>query len=93
VLHRLFDPGSDRAAEVWHQNYAIQGTESLELQHFYRTMGWLGEPLPLDRQAGATPGHTHLNRDSKDLEQVFVLHTGFEPFVVDTGFGVFVLFQ
>jgi len=24
VLHRLFDPGSDRAAEVWHRSYAIK---------------------------------------------------------------------
>jgi len=55
VLHRLFDPGSDRAAEVWHPSYAIRATKGLELQHFYRTMGWLGEPLPLDQQAGATP--------------------------------------
>jgi transposase len=55
VLHRLFDPGSDRAAEVWHRGYAIAGTGELELQHFYRTMGWLGEPLPLHQQAGATP--------------------------------------
>jgi len=71
VLHRLFDPGSDRAAEVWHRSYAIQGTGSLELQHFYRTMGWLGEPLPLDRQAGATP---FAPRCTKDLieEALFV---------------------
>jgi Transposase DDE domain len=55
VLHRLFDPGSDRAAEVWHRVYAIEGTGKLELQHFYRTMGWLGAPLPLNQQAGATP--------------------------------------
>lgn len=55
VLHRLFDPGSDRAAEVWYPGYAIRGTRGLELQYFYRTMGWLGEPLPLDQQAGATP--------------------------------------
>lgn len=55
VLHRLFDPGSDRAAEVWHRAYAIEGTGELELQHFYRTMGWLGEPLALNQQAGATP--------------------------------------
>ncbi len=44
VLHRLFDPGSDRAAEVWHRDYAIRGTKDLELQHAYRTMGWLGDP-------------------------------------------------
>ncbi len=63
VLHRLFDPGSDRAAEVWHQSYAIPGTESLDLQHFYRTMGWLGQPLPLDRQAGATPFALRCTKD------------------------------
>jgi len=55
VLHRLFDPGSDRAAEVWHRGYALAGAGPLDLQHFYRAMGFLGEPLPLDRQAGATP--------------------------------------
>jgi len=71
VLHRLFDPGSDRAAEVWHRRYAIPGTGGLELQHFYRTMGWLGEPLGLDRQTGATP---FAPRCTKDLieEALFV---------------------
>ena len=55
VLHRLFDPGSDRAAEVWRYGYAIEGVNELELQHLYRTMGWLGEPLPGNQQDGATP--------------------------------------
>jgi len=54
VLHRLFDPGSDRAAEFWRQGYAIRGVEDLELQHSYRTMGWLGEPLPDGEQVYAT---------------------------------------
>ena len=45
VLHRLFDPGSDRAAEVWRERYRIEGTEDLRLHHLYRTMAWLGEPL------------------------------------------------
>ena len=64
VLHRLFDPGSDRAAEVWHRGYAIQGVGGLELQHCYRAMGFLGEPLALDQQAGATP---FAPRCAKDL--------------------------
>jgi len=55
VLHRLFDPGSDRAAEVWREGYAIRGVAGLELHHLYRTMGWLGRPLPRDQQVGATP--------------------------------------
>ncbi|MFZ5983186.1 MAG: IS1634 family transposase [Acidobacteriota bacterium] len=46
VLHRLFDPGSDRACEVWKESCAIAGAEALQLQHFYRAMGWLGEAIP-----------------------------------------------
>ena len=43
VLHRLFSPGSDRAAETWRDSYRIPGTQSLELHHLYRAMAWLGE--------------------------------------------------
>src|SRR5208337_3136515 len=43
VLHRLFDPGSDRAAERWKEDFQISGTEGIELHHLYRAMGWLGE--------------------------------------------------
>jgi hypothetical protein len=42
VLHRLFDPGSDRAAERWKEDFKISGTEDIELHHLYRAMGWLG---------------------------------------------------
>src|SRR5579863_1610368 len=31
VLHRLFDPGSDRAADKWKTDYEIQGCASLKL--------------------------------------------------------------
>ena len=55
VLHRLFAPGSDRAAERWKSGYAIAGVEGLQLHHLYRAMAWLGEPLPEDQQADATP--------------------------------------
>jgi hypothetical protein len=63
VLHRLFDPGSDRAAEVWRCGYAIEGTGKLDLQHLYRTMGWLGEPLSQDQQAAATPFGPRCTKD------------------------------
>jgi hypothetical protein len=63
VLHRLFDPGSDRAAEVWHQGYAISGAASLRLQHLYRAMAWLGEVLPPDQQFGATPFAPRCTKD------------------------------
>jgi transposase len=44
VLHRLMNSGSDRQAERWMQGYRITGVESLDLQHFYRAMAWLGSP-------------------------------------------------
>lgn len=55
VLHRLMVSGSDRAAEVWCRGYKIKGIDDLELHHLYRAMAWLGEELPADQQAGATP--------------------------------------
>ncbi len=45
VLHRLMDPGSDRAAEKWKRDFRIEGAETLELHQLYRAMGWLGEEL------------------------------------------------
>lgn len=44
VLHRLMDPGSDRAAEKWKQDFGIDGAEEIELHQLYRAMGWLGQP-------------------------------------------------
>ena len=64
VLHRLFAPGSDRAAEVWRQKYALEGVEKLQLHHLYRAMAWLGESLPEGQQAHATP---FAPRSVKDL--------------------------
>ena len=55
VLHRLFAPGSDRAAEKWKDDYAIEGVAELSLHHLYRAMVWLGEVLSKDQQNGATP--------------------------------------
>ena len=50
VLHRLFDPGSDRAADKWKSDYQIEGGDALQLHHFYRAMAWLGEELPKDHR-------------------------------------------
>jgi transposase len=63
VLHRLFSPGSDRAAEKWKDDYAIDGADGLELHHLYRAMAWLGEALPPDQQDGATPFALRTNKD------------------------------
>jgi transposase len=64
VLHRLCAPGSDRAAERWRHDYAIRDTERLTLHQLYRTMRWLGTPLPKSQQPGATP---FAPRTTKDL--------------------------
>src|SRR4051794_33691180 len=55
VLHRLFNPGSDRAADKWKADYRIPGAGDLGLHHLYRAMAWLGEVLPEDQQEGKTP--------------------------------------
>lgn len=72
VLHRLVDPGSDRAADRWRHSYHVEGTEKLELHHLYRAMAWLGEELPQADQAGRTP---FAPRCVKDLieEELFKL--------------------
>lgn len=56
VLHRLMDPGSDRAAERWKQDFRIEGTEGIELHQLYRAMGWLGQPAGV-QDAGDDPGY------------------------------------
>jgi len=70
VLHRLFAPGSDRAAEKWKDDYTIPGAEALRLHHLYRAMAWLGGELPPEQQRGATP---FAPRTIKDLieEELF----------------------
>jgi hypothetical protein len=55
VLHRIMVSGSDRACEKWLADYDIPGVEGLALHHLYRAMAWLGEELPSEQQAGATP--------------------------------------
>lgn len=63
VLHRLFEPGSDRAAERWRTGYALSGTEALEPHHLYRAMAWLGEALPEAEQGGRTPFAPRCTKD------------------------------
>ena len=63
ALHRLLAPGSDRAAEKWKDDYAIEGVGDLGLHQLYRAMAWLGEVLPKDQQDGATPFVPRTNKD------------------------------
>lgn len=87
VLHRLFAPGSDRAAEKWKEDYAIQGASELSLHHLYRAVAWLGEALPKDQQSGSTP---FVPRTIKDLveEELFAqrrdLFSGLDLVFFDT---------
>ena len=69
VLHRLFDPGSDRAAEKWRHGVVINGVGELELHQLYRAMGWLGDELADQSGRGLAP------RTTKDLveERLFAL--------------------
>jgi DDE family transposase len=63
VLHRLFDPGSDRAAEKWRGDYEIEGCDVLQLHHLYRAMSWLGDQLPKKEQANRTPFAPRCTKD------------------------------
>jgi len=68
ALHRLFDPGSDRAAEKWKDAHAIDGAEDLALQHLYRAMAWLGTPLPLAEQRALSHGMPRCMKDRLEEE-------------------------
>jgi transposase len=70
VLHRLFAPGSDRAADKWKADYQIDGCEALQLHHLYRAMAWLGEELPEDQQKDRTPFAPRCTKDRIE-EQLF----------------------
>src|SRR5271166_2988606 len=72
VLHRLFDPGSDRAADKWKKDYQIEGCETLQLHHLYRAMAWLGEELARPEQADKTPFAPRCTKDR--LEEDLFAH-------------------
>ncbi|MBS3733076.1 MAG: IS1634 family transposase [Desulfobacterales bacterium] len=85
VFHRLMSAGSDRYCERWRRDYAVAGTEDLELHHLYRAMAFLGEaPGDQSRASDLAP------RCNKDLveEEMFKtwrnLFTGLELVFFDT---------
>jgi len=87
VIHRLLDPGSDRAAEKWCREYLGRDQQPPDLQHFYRAMAWLGEPLPESEQKDRLP---FTPRCTKDLieEDLFArrrdLFSGLSMVLFDT---------
>lgn len=60
VLHRLFCPGSDRAAERWKDGFVIPGAEEISLHHMYRAMEWLGRRTT---QLGSDPLTSRCTKD------------------------------
>ena len=61
VLHRLMTSGSDRYCDRWRRDYAVAGTDGIELHHLYRAMAFLGEPVA--DQAGASDFAPRCNKD------------------------------
>jgi transposase len=45
TLQRILDPSSDKALINWLANYQTVGCDGIQVQHCYRAMRWLGEPL------------------------------------------------
>ncbi len=46
ALQRLCAPGSDLQGAAWLRTVECPGFEALELQHFYRAVGWLAQVRP-----------------------------------------------
>jgi hypothetical protein len=87
VLHRLFAPGSDRAADKWRTDYQIDGCDAIRLHHLYRAMAWLGEELPHEQQKDKTPFAPRCVKDRIE-EELFAhrrdLFTGLQLVFFDT---------
>jgi len=85
VLHRLMNPGSDRQADKWHRAYRIDGTDRLQLQHFYRAMAWLGDPLQAGIAGeGCSPRCVKDALEEKIFERRRDLFTGLDLVFFDT---------
>ena len=85
VLHRLMCSGSDRYCERWRRDYAVVGTEDLELHHLYRAMAFLGEALA--DQSRASDLAPRCNKDLVEEEMFKTwrnLFTGLELVFFDT---------
>ena len=63
VLNRLFNPCSDRQCNRWQEDYHIDGSEEIDLHHYYRAMSWLGETLPPLEQTDALPFSPRCTKD------------------------------
>jgi transposase len=77
--------GSDRQCSRWRRDYAIAGTEHLELHHLYRAMAFLGEQR--DAEPEEVQGSPRCNKDLIE-EDVFAsrrnLFSGLDLVFFDT---------
>lgn len=84
ALNRLMNPGSDRQAERWQKAYQIKGAPRIQLQHFYRAMAWLGEPLKNVSSEGFSPRCVKDILEEKMFERRRDLFTGLDLVFFDT---------
>mgnify|MGYP001563198568 CR=1 FL=1 len=84
ALNRLMNPGSDRQAERWQKAYQIKGTQRIQLQHFYRAMAWLGEPIQGIPSEGFSPRCVKDVLEEKMFERRRDLFTGLDLVFFDT---------
>jgi len=74
VLHRLFNPGSDRSCDRWHRDYLIHGVDNLSLHHLYRAMAFLGEEIEDQKDRTFSP------RTTKDIVEEELFHRRLDLF-------------
>ena len=85
VLHRLMTSGSDRYCERWRRDYAVAGTEPLELHQLYRAMAFLGEPLTDQSAASALAPRCNKDLIEEDMFKTWRdLFSGLELVFFDT---------
>jgi transposase len=85
VLHRLMTSGSDRYCERWRRDYAVAGTEPLELHHLYRAMAFLGKPLADQHSASALSPRCNKDLIEEDMFKTWRdLFSGLELVFFDT---------
>jgi hypothetical protein len=84
TLHRLFVSGSDRDCATWMADYDIPGADGLELHHFYRAMGWLGEEIEAKPEGALAPRCVKDAIEEKLFERRRDLFTDLSAVFMDT---------
>ncbi|MDX5933030.1 IS1634 family transposase [Acidiphilium acidophilum] len=69
VLHRLMVSGSDRRAASWRETIEVPGADGITLDHAYKAMAWLGEPI-----APVTPDDARERYQAEVIEEALYAH-------------------